>query len=365
MPDVSDNGVLDEGLRRLAVTGPEYDGGMSNHGPMGAEAIVRLGRADALSPWLDSYLRQLDDAPRAAGDRISETDWRESLGELSRVAAWEAYFRDQFAAQPWRDVLARWWPRLLPGVAAAATHGGIRTSHAARSLADADAAGADIAERRDELGRGLAYWAASYTELPGAPRTSGALELAAALDALPVLPETPRRPLISQTLQAGLATQPGFPAVLTALRPPADPAAALRDLARAFTRTFLVYGRKRPIVLLHAVTAPVAARSVLPLLPAELARPTYDALWQVCAAIHTVYTGALQPEPLPDSRPQAPEDLTDMAIAAGDVHAIKLTEACLRLHAEAPDPQYLHAAARASALLGLCPQARAVFGDAV
>jgi hypothetical protein len=41
-----------------------------------------------------------------------------------------------------------------------------------------------------------------------------------------------------------------------------------------------------------------------------------------------------------------------MAVAAGDEHAIKLTEACLRLHAETPDPVFLHAAARASALLG-------------
>jgi hypothetical protein len=36
----------------------------------------------------------------------------------------------------------------------------------------------------------------------------------------------------------------------------------------------------------------------------------------------------------------------------GDAHAIKLTEACLRLHAERPEPVLLHAAARASELLG-------------
>jgi hypothetical protein len=41
-----------------------------------------------------------------------------------------------------------------------------------------------------------------------------------------------------------------------------------------------------------------------------------------------------------------------MAVATGDEHAIKLTEACLRLHAETPDPVFLHAAARASDLLG-------------
>jgi hypothetical protein len=34
------------------------------------------------------------------------------------------------------------------------------------------------------------------------------------------------------------------------------------------------------------------------------------------------------------------------------VHAIKLTEACLRLHRESSDPILLHAAARAAEMLG-------------
>ena len=35
-----DEHVLDESLNRLAATGPEFGGGLSNHGPMGAEALV-------------------------------------------------------------------------------------------------------------------------------------------------------------------------------------------------------------------------------------------------------------------------------------------------------------------------------------
>ena len=182
MPDASDNGVLDEGLGRLARTGPEFAGGLSNHGPMAAEALVRLGRADAVEHWLDGYLRRLDAAPRPA-DRISDETWREALGQHGRVADWEAYFRAQLAGPPWRDVLARWWPRLVPGIAAAATHGVIRTSHAARSLAAAEAAATDTGPRRDELARGLAYWAASYLELPGPARTGGQLDLLDALNA--------------------------------------------------------------------------------------------------------------------------------------------------------------------------------------
>ncbi len=356
MPDTSDNGVLDEGLTRLAVTGPEFAGGLSNHGPMAAEALVRLGRADAVEHWLDNYLKRLDEAPHAT-DRITDETWREALGARRRVADWEVYLREQLAGQPWRDVLARWWPRLLPGVAAAATHGVIRTSHAARSLAAAEAAAADTAaadtaERRDELARGLAYWAASYLELPGTPRTAGRLDLGAALRGLPVSARPPAPGLITDVLAAGLPDEPRFGTAVAALRPPADAAAGLLDLAAEFTRVFLAYGGDRPIALLHAVTAPTAARSVLPLLPAAAARPTYDALWQTGARLYTMYTGAVTPRPLPASPPPAPADLTDRAVGCGDEHAIKLTEACLRLYAERPDPLFLHAAARASEVLG-------------
>jgi len=349
MLDVSDNDALDEGLSRLAATGPEFRGGLSNHGPMAAEAMVRLGRAAAVERWLDGYLKRLEDAPRP-GDRITDETWRDALGKQGRVADWEVYLRAQLAREPWRDVLARWWPRLLPGVAAASTHGIIRTSHAARSLASAGPAG--DAERSAELARGLAYWAAAYVVLPGGARPSGTLDPAAAITALPVLDEPDPGGLITTRLIDGLPRLPGLAGALAALRPPADAGSDLRDLAGEFTKVFLGYGRGQPIAFLHAVTAPVAAYSVLPLLPRELAGPTYDALWQVGAGLYAVHAGGVTPEPLPTASPLAPDDLADMAVATGDEHAIKLTEACLRLHAETTDPVFLHAAARVSDLLG-------------
>jgi hypothetical protein len=352
MADVSgkDIDVLDEGLSRLAMTGPEYRGGLSNHGPMAAEALVRLGRADAVERWLDGYLRRLDDAPRPS-DRVTDATWRDALGQKKRVADWEAYVRAQLAEDPWRDVLARWWPRLLPGVAAAATHGIIRTAHAARSLAAAEGAG-DTGQRRDELARGLAYWAASYLELPGAARPSGNLDAAAAIRALPVLDEPAPGGSITGRLREGVPRLPGLGTAVAALRPAVDAGRDLRELAGEFARVFLGYGRGQPIAFLHAVTAPVAAYTALPLLPGQFARPTYDGLWQVGAALYAVHAGQVTPEPLPAGSPPAPDDLADRAVATGDEHAIKLTEACLRLYAQAPDPAFLHAAARASDLLG-------------
>jgi hypothetical protein len=54
--------------------------------------------------------------------------------------------------------------RLLPGLAASATHGVIRTAHAVRSLR---AAGPDPDPLLiDELAQGPAFWAARYQTVP-------------------------------------------------------------------------------------------------------------------------------------------------------------------------------------------------------
>jgi len=340
--------ILNESLARLSRTGPEFGGGLSNHGPMAAEALVRLDRADAVEHWVDSYITKLDDAPRPSA-RITDDTWPAALGDARRVADWQAYLAAQLADEPWRDVLDRWWPRLAPGLAASATHGIIRTSHAVRGLADARTA---EPERVAELARGLAYWAATYLALPSARRPEGRLAPATAIDRLPRHGTAPGRGLITRALQAELAGNVELPLAVAALRPPGDVSADLLELAAGFARQFLIYGHQAPIGMLHAVTAPTAARSVLHLLPAEAAGDTYDRLWQMGAALVSVYSSGSTPRPLPDGQPPAADDLADRAIATGDEHAIKLTEACLRLHGEHPDPVLLHAAAQASELLG-------------
>ena len=224
----------------------------------------------------------------------------------------ESCLRDQLAEDSWQHVLARWWPRLIPGTAAAAAHGIIRTSHAARSLA-----AAQTSERVCELARGLAYWAAGYLEIPGSSRTADRLDLEAAIGGLPVAARPVPPGLITARLRTSLAGQAGFPAAVSALRTPSDVPAGLLELATTSARIFLICGRTQPIEFLHAVTAPVAV-----------------------------------PEPLPVTAPPPAGELADHAIGTGDVHAIKLTEACLRLHSESAGPMLLHAAARACQLPG-------------
>ncbi|MEU9505663.1 questin oxidase family protein [Micromonospora sp. NPDC048170] len=158
-------GILDEAYRRLHRTGPEYAGWLSNHGPMAVEALVRHGHDREVHRWLDAYLGRLDELPR--GLRPIE-DWRDALGDPKRAGDWLAHFDRELRERPWREVLDTWWPRLLPGIAAGATHGVIRVGHAVRALRKAP----EGPERLAELGQALGYWAARWQPVPGVNQTT-------------------------------------------------------------------------------------------------------------------------------------------------------------------------------------------------
>jgi len=114
--------LMDQALEMFARTGPEYGGGLANHGPMAAEALITLGRSDAVIPWVERYKRNLQDPPGARRP-ISSEDWREALGDISRVGDWIAFFNREMKAASWRSVLGQWLPRLAPGLVAAGVYG--------------------------------------------------------------------------------------------------------------------------------------------------------------------------------------------------------------------------------------------------
>ena len=97
---------------------------------------------------------------------MTSENWRVNLGRIDRLGDWDSYFRRQLDHEHWQVVLAAWWPRLLPGAAAGATHGLIRTAHAVRNLVESADPDPLLV---DELGAGLAYWAARHQPLPGNP----------------------------------------------------------------------------------------------------------------------------------------------------------------------------------------------------
>jgi hypothetical protein len=350
-------GTLDEAYERLHATGPEFDGFLSNHGPMAAEAMVRHGHAGSVHHWLDGYIRRLEEFPRGSGP-IGE-DWREALGDPRRVADWTAYFRREVTRQPWRQVLGTWWPRLLPGVAAAATHGVIRVGHAVRALLQ----DGDDAVHVTELAHGLAYWAARWQPVPGAgtglrlPAAGGA-PVPSAADALAAVPRIADQSGGVRERFGRLAGLPGWPTALTAPGIPASAAEIrswLAGLADAATVRYLSYGHGNGIMLVHSATAPGAVLRTLPALDTELWAPSLAASWAAAAALTAAYAPAAPAAradlPGPPAGPQPAEDTFAHAVDHGDEHVIKFADTAADAYARTGNPDALAAAIRAADLI--------------
>lgn len=338
---------IDEAYSLLLDHGPEYGPfALSNHAPMAVEAMVRLGRADAVAPWLARYAARLgpQPAPRRA---IDGEAWEAALGDARRFADWRALFDRELAHGPWAAVLATWTPRLAPGLVGAALHGVLRAAQATRALAERD-----TVPRRRELAQGLAYWAATFHRLPGgagaAPRPA-----ADVLRAVPFLPAAQRH-LDGSIVDAlaPLADFAPFHGVLGLVDVAgADPEALLSDITAVLAGAYLANVRTASLIaLIHFVTGPSAVRLLFPHVD-DATRPLLLAhAWQAGAALLCVYGSTAElgtaPEPLPSRTA-----LIDGAIATGDEHAIKFVEACLREDAIRPAPVFRAAARDAIARL--------------
>jgi hypothetical protein len=306
---VAPDDVLDEALARLAAFGPEFGGGLSNHGPMVVEALVRLGRPDAVASWVDQYVSRLDDP-------VAPTGGAPELGVLATVGDWERQFAAELAESPWIEVVRTWVPRLAPGLMAAATHGWLRTAHAVRALRSAESA-----ERIAELARGLAYWAARYQDVPGPTFPSGSLPVDAAFAALP-----DRRVdgdgLIFESVRR-LDGDAEFVAAVDA----ADASNLGVDvLLGAAGEAVIAGGAGDPIVYVHTLTPTAAIRQVADLVDAAVADLVLGCAWRATAALVSTYRLPLV-ERSPDVGIVDAEQIVDNAVASGDEHAIKVAEA--------------------------------------
>jgi hypothetical protein len=344
--------VMDDALDALADTGPEFGIGLSNHGPMGAESLVALGRVEAVLPWVEHYRqrRGLDGRPEAGGP-VSAESWEHALGDFGRFAGWVELFEGELAEAEHPAVLRRWVPRLLAGAAGASGHGLIRTAHAVRSLDRAR-----TPQRVHELAQGLGYWAARYQTLPGKPATSGNLTAAQAVRRLELLPASRRPPsgLISDVLKR-LEDFPPFAEAIHLFGVSGDPPSVLSELAETFSGLYLIHAERAAIAFIHSVTVPSALRLLAPHLDEKTLRTGLQHVWQVSAAIYTAYGEPSDGQPLEGavavSESQA-DELVERALASGDEHAIKFTEACLREHAVSPEPVFVTAARDSADRLG-------------
>lgn len=331
--------ALDEAYARLRTTGPEFDGWLSNHGPMAAEALARHGHTSEIPSWLDRYCRRLEVAP---GPSSALGDWRTALGDPERLGDWLGWFEEEPHERSWSDVLRLWWPRLVPGIAAGATHGVIRVGHAVRVLREEG----HTAVRVAELAQGLAYWAARWQAVPGAARPTGSLDARAAIALLPPIPHQVGgvRSRLAQLDHVG-----AWAGAQGALAPSTDWEALLRDVVSASVRRYATHAHGSPVMLVHAATAPNAVLRVLPSLPRHQWPASAAAAWSASAAIHAAYTpttGAPRP-----AAPSSPLDAFDRAAHHGDEHVIKLADTALDSYAWTGDETALAAVERAASLI--------------
>lgn len=321
-------GNYDEALERFHATGPEFQGWLSNHGPMVIEAMDRRGAGGRIHRWTDDYLDRLEDRPRSLFP-IGPDEWRDPLGDPARTGDWIDYFLKEIREQPWSDVVALWWPRLLPGIAAGATHGVIRVGHALRSIREED-----TQPRRDEVAHALAYWAARWQPVPvvSAAGQRRPADLDDLIGAIPAIPD--QRFGIRFRLRQ-LGDTPGFAATAAQLARPtqtADVPGALAQVVDAAVAAYPRLAHGNATMLVHAATAPNAVLLALPSLPERLWPDSFDAAWTATAAVVAAYRPA-EPAPAPQPRDGADDswahDSWERAVADGGEHIVKLADTAL------------------------------------
>jgi hypothetical protein len=330
---------LDDALDEIAPYGVDLKNGNSNHAPMVVEALCALGRPEAVRPWLARYRERMQPRP-APAEPIGSDDWRSALGRRGRFSDWALFFADELDEDPWPNVLERWVTRLAPGFCAAATHGVIRVGHAVRGIAERE-----TPSRRRELADALAGWAATWRQLPVAGPANGVLSPSQAIARAPVVPPERRLPGNIAAALAVLGDFPEFSPVIGMIDAEGPVAPLIAELTELFARVYLTNARDIPttIAFIHAVTSHAALGNIAPHVSETTARTALRFAWQSGCALYACY-GGVAPAETVEPHDEKKEQLAERAIANGDEHVIKFTEACLNRHAVAASAAYLGAA---------------------
>lgn len=342
--------AMNDALEQGAGLGYEMKPGFTTHWAMGSDALIELGHPELVHEWAGLFIErhQHYERPEPSNpiDSRDETDWRSALGDYERVGDWRVLFERELAERPWREVLVAWWPRLVFGCSAGLTHALIRTMHAVRAI-DRDANDpTDL--QLGELAMALSYWAGRYVEQPSARCLTGERRLPEVLESIPRLPADEEVGLRDKGFFLHMPDINGWGTAVEGLAPPDDVEVGFSELTLAFAQAQLAHPEIFPIPVVHTLTAPAAMRCMLAYLPEDLHLPSFVAAWQSCAALLSSFAQA-EPAEIADSwdgEQPSTDELIENAVEHGDMHVIKLTEACLREHSVRADPRYLQLAAR-------------------
>ena len=306
---------------------PEYSNGLSNHLPMALHALNALGARPArLRAFYDQYITRFED--RQITSVAPPADWLTLRGQIESYAALQAYFSDAIARNGKEPTLRLTVPELMPGVAAAAFHGVIRTAHAVNHGHDG------------ELASALAYWAATWSPLPlvktaiggeSFDRWTSFLEKA-------VNDWQTGTGLISTEMQSAARSQAWHELV----EAPALPSKPLEALARFAA---IRYAATRNFTVLHLVTGCRALQVLAPWCDSEA--PAH-ALRAYVAAYLASGVGSHHTQPQHDLLDW--QALHAKAIDSDDDHIIKLVHAATEWSSWCGDDDALWRAAATTAL---------------
>jgi hypothetical protein len=339
--------TLDAALDEIAPCDVALKNGNSNHAAMVAEALCALGHPEAVMPWLAGYRDRMKPRPLPR-EPIGADAWQGALGRRERFSDWALFFQRELDQTSWQVVLDRWVGRLAPGFCAAATHGVIRVGHAARALADRDTPG-----RRRELADALASWTAAWQRLPENRSGDGAMPPRDAIRRVPVIPPERRASGNIVASLAVLARFSEFAPVVGWVGGDGPIMPQLAELTELFARVCVANAHNVPtaIAFIHAVTSPAALGNIAPHIGEATTRAAFPYAWQSCCALYACYAAAIPLAERVEPCGKTERELTLQAIANGDEHVIKFTEACLNRHRTAASEAYPAAADHIAAII--------------
>jgi hypothetical protein len=127
----------------------------------------------------------------------------------------------------------------------------------------------------------------------------------------------------------------------------------IAERTELFAQVYLANARNIPttIAFLHAVTSHAALGNIAPFVSEMTARTTLRYAWQAGCALYACYASDQRPAGDIDATGVDQDRVIEHAIANGDEHVIKFTEACLNRHRLAPSPAYLAAADHIAAMI--------------
>jgi hypothetical protein len=307
--------MIDKLLDRCGAFAPEFGGGLSNHLPMALVALERLGATDTrLEAFFAGYVTRLEPLSTHAVEEDSATFvWPDRLGNIEGYQAAVRHFSAWLDAEPMDEVLAECLPQLARGIGAAAFHGLIRTAYAIE------------AGHRDELARGLAYWASRFLPMSAESPRAGTMRPAQWLArVMSTPPPTGSFDLIFAAMQ-DVARSDAFQAALGDLLVDTNTVHEFSEIAMRS------YVKSRNFVVLHLVTSAHALRILLRFVANQ------DEVVRQYAMAYAAAWLAATPQMSPSA--EAPlvilvdwPDITQRAMQSHNDHVIKLVYSCVSEH---------------------------------